>query len=107
MYTTLPNAEIAFLSACQTAEGDKDLPDEAVHLAAGMLAAGFKSVIATMWSISDGMAPKVTDGVYARLLKDGKPELGKVAEALHYAVEEIRSRDPADLEWVPFIHMGA
>ena len=41
MYTKLPNARLAFLSACETATGQENLPDEAVHLAAGMLAAGF------------------------------------------------------------------
>jgi hypothetical protein len=39
---------LAFLSACQTAKGDEDMPDQAVHLAASMLFCGFKSVIATM-----------------------------------------------------------
>ncbi|KIJ46650.1 hypothetical protein M422DRAFT_249807 [Sphaerobolus stellatus SS14] len=36
MSTSLENAQFAFLSACQTATGDEKLPDEAVHLAAGM-----------------------------------------------------------------------
>jgi len=40
---------IAFLSACHSAAGHKDNPDETVHLASGMLAVGFKSVVATMW----------------------------------------------------------
>jgi CHAT domain-containing protein len=40
---------LAFLSACQTAMGDKELPDEAMHLAATLLFAGFRSVVATMW----------------------------------------------------------
>ena len=107
VYMKLPNAQLAFLSACQTATGEKELPDEAVHLAAGMLAAGFKSVIGTMWSVSDNAAPIVADGVYARLFKDGKLESGKVAEALHYAVEDLRKRNPSDfMAWVPFIHMG-
>ena len=106
MYISLPNAKIAFLSACQTATGEKKLPDEAVHLAAGMLAAGFKSVIGTMRSIRDDLAPEVADRVYAWLLKDGNLESGTAAEALHHAVEEIRKRNPSDLDWVPFIHMG-
>ncbi|CAE6454938.1 unnamed protein product, partial [Rhizoctonia solani] len=42
---------LAFLSACQTATGDESLPDEAIHLASGMLMAGYASVIATMWSV--------------------------------------------------------
>jgi CHAT domain-containing protein len=45
----LPNALMAFLSACDTAKGDETQPDEAVHLAATMLFAGFQSVIGTMW----------------------------------------------------------
>lgn len=45
----LDNAFLAFLSACETAHGDKDQPDQAMHLAAGMLFAGFKAVIATLW----------------------------------------------------------
>jgi CHAT domain-containing protein len=40
---------LAFLSACETAMGSADQPDQAMHLAAAMLFAGFKSVVATMW----------------------------------------------------------
>jgi CHAT domain-containing protein len=43
------NASFAFLSACQTAMGDENLPDEAMHLAATLLFAGFRGVVATMW----------------------------------------------------------
>jgi CHAT domain-containing protein len=45
----LSNATLAFLSACETANGDKNQPDQAVHLAASMLFCGFRSVVATMW----------------------------------------------------------
>jgi CHAT domain-containing protein len=46
----LPNAVLAFLSACDTARGDEDQPEQAIHLAGSMLFCGFRSVIATMWS---------------------------------------------------------
>jgi CHAT domain-containing protein len=46
---SLPNASLAFLSACQTAKGDENLPDEAIHLASSLLFAGFRGVVATMW----------------------------------------------------------
>lgn len=42
------NGQFAFLSACETAKGDGNQPDQAVHLAAAFLFAGFRSVIATM-----------------------------------------------------------
>lgn len=49
MKLQLPNARLAFLSACETAKGDKSQPDQVVHLAAAMLFVGFKSVVGTMW----------------------------------------------------------
>jgi CHAT domain-containing protein len=49
MELKLSNAMFAFLSACETAKGDKNQPDQAVHLAASLLFCGFRSIIGTMW----------------------------------------------------------
>jgi CHAT domain-containing protein len=49
MKLDLPRAVLAFLSACQTAKGDHNAPDQAVHLVASMLFCGFRSVVGTMW----------------------------------------------------------
>jgi CHAT domain-containing protein len=49
MRLRLPCAMLAFLSACQTAKGDHNAPDQAVHLAASMLFCGFRSVVGTLW----------------------------------------------------------
>jgi CHAT domain-containing protein len=46
-----PKAQLAYLSACESAAVDENQPDEAINLAATMLFVGFKSVIATMWSV--------------------------------------------------------
>lgn len=43
---------LSFLSACETAKGDRSQPDQVVHLAATMLFIGFKSVVGTMWYAS-------------------------------------------------------
>lgn len=40
---------LAYLSACETAKGDHNQPDQIIHLAAAMLYSGFRNVIATMW----------------------------------------------------------
>jgi CHAT domain-containing protein len=45
----LKDAFFAFLSACETAKGDEEQPDQTIHLAAAMLFVGFRSVVATMW----------------------------------------------------------
>jgi CHAT domain-containing protein len=40
---------LAFLSACETAKGDRKQLDQVIHLAAAMLFCGFPNVVATMW----------------------------------------------------------
>ncbi|EUC58724.1 aromatic di-alanine and TPR containing protein, partial [Rhizoctonia solani AG-3 Rhs1AP] len=103
------NKGLAFLSACQTATGDENLPDEAIHLASGMLMAGYPSVIATMWSVDDRDAPSVADKVYAQLMKDGTLGNGEAGRALHYAVEGLREQvgEKEFGRWVPYIHIGS
>lgn len=49
MSLNMKEALLAFLSACDTAKGNVAQPDQALHLAAAMLFAGFRSVIGTMW----------------------------------------------------------
>ncbi|KDN33864.1 hypothetical protein RSAG8_13045, partial [Rhizoctonia solani AG-8 WAC10335] len=100
---------LAFLSACQTATGDETLPDEAVHLASGMLMAGYSSVIATMWSVVDQDAPFVADKVYGQLMEEGKLGNGEAGKALHNAVAGLRERvgEMEFARWVPYIHIGS
>ncbi|KAH6880965.1 CHAT domain-containing protein [Coprinopsis sp. MPI-PUGE-AT-0042] len=112
----LKNADVAFLSACQTSTGDEKLSDEAVHLAAGMLAAGYRRVVATMWSIGDGNAPDVAHDFYNYLFNpreegsDGSVDGSISAHALHHAVQRLRGRldnsDNSLLAWVPYVHFG-
>ncbi|KAG8721599.1 hypothetical protein FRC09_007633 [Ceratobasidium sp. 395] len=104
----LKNGQLAFLSACQTATGDSDLPDESIHLAAGLLMAGYPAVIATMWSIDDRDAPIVAGKVYECLLQNNFPDSRKAAKALHVAVASLRESIGADqfARWVPYVHIG-
>lgn len=51
---------LAFLSACETAKGSKEQPDQAMHLAAAMLFTGLKSVIATIWYLFSPSKPAYT-----------------------------------------------
>ncbi|KAJ7231539.1 TPR-like protein [Mycena rebaudengoi] len=106
---SLPNADLAFLSACQTATGSQELQDESVHLTAGMLLAGYRGVIGTMWSIDDNDAPQVAGDVYAHLLETSPPDPTRAAQALHLAVQKLREQPGSRksfLHWVPFIHFG-
>lgn len=104
-----PNAELAVLSACQTATGDEKLSEEAVHLAAGMLNVGYKSVIGTMWSISDSIAPVVMKKFYEVMAEQVKKggEL-QPAYALHEATKILREKYGISnfVRWMPFVHFG-
>ncbi|KAG8781499.1 hypothetical protein FRC12_021846 [Ceratobasidium sp. 428] len=104
----LPNAQLAFLSACETAMGDEGIPDEAVHLAAGMLMSGYRTVIATMWPIHDSDAPIIAGRFYSQILENDIPNTDKSAKSLHKAVEHLRSKtgEQEFWRWVPYIHMG-
>ncbi|KAE9384341.1 hypothetical protein BT96DRAFT_1026920 [Gymnopus androsaceus JB14] len=112
MSLSLNNVQLAVLSACQTATGDENLPEEAVHLAAGMLSVGYPSVIATLWSIGDKEAPLIADKVYANLLGHPDDSGGKKkmtpAYALHEATKNLRKEvgETNFVRWVPFIHLG-
>jgi CHAT domain-containing protein len=113
----LRKADLAFLSACQTSAGEETLSDEAVHLAAGMLAAGYRRVVATMWAISDRHAPAVANDFYQYLWDQRKEDSGggfdgsMSAHALHHAVQKLRERLVDDSEesllaWAPYVHFG-
>lgn len=112
----LRSAELAFLSACQTSAGDEQLSEEAVHLAAGMLAAGYRGVVATMWAIQDQHAPDVSRDYYSELFHiseeggDGKIDVSRAAYALHAAIgrlqEKLGDSEDALVCWVPYVHFG-
>ncbi|EIN09410.1 hypothetical protein PUNSTDRAFT_133202 [Punctularia strigosozonata HHB-11173 SS5] len=104
----LPRAFLAFLSACETAKGDKNQPDQTIHLAAAMLFAGFKSVIATLWSMEDVDGPMVAESVYKEIF-DGDSEYihpDTVPYALDTAVQRLRQEHPDPNRWAPYIHLG-
>ncbi|VDB91776.1 unnamed protein product [Peniophora sp. CBMAI 1063] len=113
MGTTAKDAELAFLSACQTAVGDENNPEESMHLAAGMLAVGFKGVVATMWSIEDRDAPIIVEAYYKKLLelrRTGAVAKGctSAAYALHEAARVLREHvgERNFVRWAPFVHFG-
>jgi hypothetical protein len=105
----LSNGQFAFLSACHAASGLKELPGEAMHLAAGLQFAGFPSVIATMWCIRDDDAPEVADYTYQYLFRNGLQGLdpSEAATALNRAILHLREDPKVTVDqWAPFIHFG-
>ncbi|KAJ3563609.1 hypothetical protein NP233_g8829 [Leucocoprinus birnbaumii] len=102
----LTSAQFAFLSACQTAVGASELTDEFVHLTGGFVAAGFKGVIGTLWSINDDDAPQVVKDVYGVMKTEGGLDITMAADGLDWAVKRMRKAGVPPHRWVPFIHVG-
>jgi len=98
----LPDAELAFLSACGTARPGGRLADEAIHLASAFQPAGFRQVIATLWPVADRRAATTAARVYARLADGEDP-----AHAVHATTREFRDRKPETPSlWAAHIHSG-
>ena len=103
----LPTAEFTFLSACQTAMGDSKLMNESMHLVGGLVAAGFRGAVGTLWSMKDSDGPFITEIFYRALLKKGKDlDVYEAAEALSIAVKELQNSGASFERWVPFVHFG-
>jgi CHAT domain-containing protein len=108
MSESLENAELAVLSACQTATGETQLPEESMHISAGLLSVGYKSVIGTLWSIGDSDGPIVADAFYASLLEGMGAGRSSPAYALHDAGRRLKAEigEQSFARWVPFVHFG-
>jgi len=99
--------EFAFLSACMTATGGINLPDEAITLAAALHYTGYRHVIGTLWSVYDQTAADVAEAVYQELTSTGQFEPARSAHALHDAIRGLRDSGQVPLSaWVPFTHTG-
>ncbi|KAJ3566297.1 hypothetical protein NP233_g7092 [Leucocoprinus birnbaumii] len=102
----LESAEFVSLSACQTATGNHRLTNEAAHLTGGFVAAGFKGVVGTLWSIANEDALGVMKEVYETMQVDGDLDITLAAEGLDRAVWRMRKSGMPAHQWAPFIHVG-
>jgi CHAT domain-containing protein len=81
-----------------------------------MLAAGYRGVVATMWSINDFYGPQVAEDFYSNLicLSTRGKEMGLssagAARALHFAIQGLQQKighsKSACYIWVPYVHFG-
>ncbi len=105
-------AEIAYLSACSTAEIEPgNLIHESIHLVSAFQLAGFKSVIGTLWRAHDSTAVAIAGKFYELLFREKNITGKSVAYALHEAVVQYQRAAGTNAssqitKWAPFIHFG-
>jgi CHAT domain-containing protein len=110
MQARLPNADLAFLSACHSASINvNSTPDEAIHLAAALQFCGFRSVVGTLWAMADIDGPDIAEDFYRYMFrKQGAGgDFRDSAAALNHATRAMRIRRVPVDRWVNFVHIGA
>lgn len=105
----LKNAQVAYLSACCTADNPSaKLADESIHIASGFQLAGFSHVLATLWASNDDACRQVAVKFYDLLFNGRRNDHRDVSTAFHHAVNTLRTRNLRQpILWAPFIHTGA
>jgi tetratricopeptide (TPR) repeat protein len=101
----LAEAELAYLSACSTANYGVRHADEVLHLASAFQMAGFRHVVATLWPVRDTIAAEAARTFY-QLLPDG-PVVGDAATVLNRVTRGLRASRPDHPElWAALVHSG-
>jgi hypothetical protein len=110
----LSQAEIAYLSACSTAQNQATrLSDEVLHVVSGFQVAGFRHVVGCLWPSDDTVCVEVAKSFYSELVQGRaarKDDDRAAALALHQAVVKVREREKyckRPLLWALYVHFGA
>lgn len=101
----LAEAELAYLSACSTANHGIRHADEVLHLASAFQLAGFRHVVATLWPLGDKIATEAARAFYHHL--PDSPVVDDAATVLHQVTRDLRASHPdrPDL-WAALVHSG-
>jgi hypothetical protein len=103
------NADLAYLSACETAETPVRLADEIIHITSSFQLAGFRHVVGTLWPVNDQAARQIATAVYGRLSAQGTRPVDSAgtAWALHEATRQLRETCVlAPTRWAAHVHVG-
>ncbi len=103
----LDHSELAFLSACSTAEIHPTFTDEPLHLASAFQLAGFRGVVGTMWRTTD--TARIAKAFYRALTRDGTrpPDTAAAAQALNDTIRAARDEfTSTPTRWAGYIHVG-
>ena len=101
LYNLSMNADLVTLSGCGTGLSAVVGGDELVGLMRGLLHAGARSVLLTMWQVDDYSTAEFM-GRFYRLLGEGINRADAVADAMR----AVRSRFPHPYYWAPFVLIG-
>lgn len=94
-------AELVVLSGCGTGLSEVTAAEELVGLVRGLLYAGARSVLVTLWDVNDDSTTRFMASFYQHQQAGLRP-----AEALRTAMRELRETHPHPYHWAPFVLVG-
>jgi tetratricopeptide (TPR) repeat protein len=94
-------AHLVVLSACETARSELGPGEELMGLAGGLLLAGARAVVVSLWEVLDESSAAFMERFYAQLA-GGVP----AAQALAAAMVEVRALRPHPVHWAPYVLLG-
>jgi CHAT domain-containing protein len=95
-------AELVTVSGCATGMNVVTAGDETMGLARGLLYAGARTLLLTLWDVHDRSTAEFMRCFYQQLGAKGKSK----SEALREAMLETRNRYPHPHDWAPFVLVG-
>jgi CHAT domain-containing protein len=89
------DADVAVLSACDTALGHEVLSEGLVGIGSTMLARGARAVVASLWPVSDEIGAHLMTEFYRHLLNESMSPAAALAASMRSVVSRDGSADPA------------
>ncbi|KIJ64563.1 hypothetical protein HYDPIDRAFT_28500 [Hydnomerulius pinastri MD-312] len=102
-----PQADFAFVSACQNNTEDISAPDEVMQLATSLQHCGVRSVVGTLWPVDEEVMRRVVSVFYENIISraGGSMDPTNAARSLNDALKTVESGVPLS-QRIAFIHVG-
>ena len=101
LYQLELGAELVVLSGCGTGLNVVESGDELIGLTRGLLYAGARSAMVTLWDVHDRSTAEFMSIFYRQLARQGNR-----ARAARLAMQELRETYPHPYYWAPFVLVG-
>ncbi len=105
IYNTQLNADLVFLSACETAQGELQRGEGIISLARAFAYAGAKSIITTLWQVDDNSTKDISIDFYKNL-KKGFPKDVALRQAKLHHIKSAKSIQKHPFFWAAMIGIG-